>query len=82
MPGHYPDRPAPHIHYLIAAPGHKTLITQLYFATDPFFEGDPDKNYHKRSIAGHRELVRPVVLYEEPNAAHAAVEFDICLERA
>ncbi len=30
MPGHYADRPAQHIHYLIAAPGHKTLITQAY----------------------------------------------------
>jgi len=37
MPGHYPDRPAQHIHYMISAPGHRTLITQAYFATDPFF---------------------------------------------
>ena len=38
MPGHYDDRPAQHIHYMITAPGHRTLITQAYFATDPFFE--------------------------------------------
>jgi protocatechuate 3,4-dioxygenase beta subunit len=81
MPGHYSDRPAQHIHYMITAPGHKTLITQVYFATDPFFEGDPDKNYGKRSIVSNRELVRPVKLYEE-GTAHAAVDFDICLERA
>src|SRR5262249_51520380 len=45
MPGHYPKRVCQHIHYKVSAPGHKTLITQLYFATDPVLEGDPDKNY-------------------------------------
>ncbi len=82
MPGHYPDRPAQHIHYLIAAPGHKTLVTQLYFATDPFFEGNPDKNYQKNSIVQNRELIRPVMLYESPGSPHAAVEFNIVLEAA
>ena len=71
MPGHYDDRPAQHIHYMITAPGHKTLITQLYFATDPFFEGNPDQTYRKRSIVGNRELIRPVLLFERPGAAHA-----------
>jgi len=87
MPGHYADRPAQHIHYLIAAPGHKTLITQAYFATDPFFEGDPEKNWHKNRIAGHKELVMPVKLFEGgigPGAepAHAEIIFDIVLEKA
>jgi len=82
MPGHYDDRPAQHVHYMISAPGHRPLITQLYFATDPWFEGDPDKNYRKRSIVGNRELVRPVMLFEQPGAAHAAVTFDICMEKA
>jgi protocatechuate 3,4-dioxygenase beta subunit len=81
MPGHYSDRPAQHIHYMITAPGHKPLITQVYFATDPFFEGDPDKNYDKRSIVTNRELVRPVELFEQ-GTPHAMVVFDICLERA
>src|SRR4051812_8283169 len=39
MPGHYPDRVCQHVHYLVSAPGHKPLVTQLYFATDPVFEG-------------------------------------------
>ncbi|HUS06828.1 MAG TPA: hypothetical protein VMZ52_11050 [Bryobacteraceae bacterium] len=82
MPGHYNDRPAQHIHYMITAPGHRPLITQIYFATDPFFEGDPDRNYKKRSIVGHRDLVRPVMLFEQPGAAHATVSFDICMEKA
>lgn len=82
LPGHYDDRPAQHIHYLITAPGHKTLITQAYFATDPFFDGDPDKNFRKRSIVKNRELVRPVALYEGPGPARATIQFDICLEKA
>lgn len=81
MPGHYSDRPAQHLHYLITAPGHKTLITQAYFATDPFFEGNPDKHYTKRGIVSSRELVRPVKLFEE-GTPHAEIAFDICLETA
>lgn len=82
MPGHYADRPAQHVHYLITAPGHKSLITQLYFATDPFFEGDLDKNHAKRAIVQDRALIRPVTLHEGQGQAHAAVVFDIVLERA
>jgi protocatechuate 3,4-dioxygenase beta subunit len=87
MPGHYEDRPAQHIHYLIAAPGHKTLITQAYFGTDPFFEGDPDKNWQKRHIVEHKEHVMPVKLFEggvgpEAAPAHAEIIFDIILEKA
>jgi protocatechuate 3,4-dioxygenase beta subunit len=81
MPGHYSDRPAQHIHYLITAPGHKTLVTQIYFATDEWFEGDVDKNYNKRNLVGNRELVRPVTLYEQ-GTPHAAVSFDIVMEQA
>ena len=82
MPGHYSDRPAQHVHYMITAPGHKTLITQLYFATDPFFEGNPDKHFQKQKIVDNRELIRPVLLFERPGAAHAQVNFDICMEKA
>src|SRR3954447_2827577 len=33
VPGHYPDRICQHVHYLVTAPGHRPLVTQLYFAT-------------------------------------------------
>jgi len=86
MPGHYADRPAQHIHYLITAPGHKTLITQAYFATDPFFEGNIDKNWNKNGIAEHRDLIMPVKLFEGGSGphqpAHAEIRFDIVLEKA
>jgi len=29
MPGHYPQRVGQHVHYLVTAPGHKPLTTQL-----------------------------------------------------
>jgi protocatechuate 3,4-dioxygenase beta subunit len=82
MPGHYPDRVAQHIHYKISAPGHKTLVTQLYFATDPAFQGDPDKNYGKDPILHSRELIRPVMVYPEADSIRAAVNFQIVLEKA
>ncbi len=80
MPGHYPTRVCQHIHYKVGAPGHKTLVTQLYFATDPVFEGDPGRNYRKDPLLQSRELVRPVRVFGDPQSIHAAVLFEIVLE--
>jgi protocatechuate 3,4-dioxygenase beta subunit len=54
LPGHYPlsrtrSRPR-HIHSQVSAPGHRTLITQLYFRGDPLLAGD--------------SLVRPALVIE------------------
>jgi catechol 1,2-dioxygenase len=80
LPGHYPDRVCQHVHYLTTAPGHKPLITQLYFATDPVFEGNPDKNFTRDPLCTSRELVRPVVIKGDPKQIVAAVTFDLVLE--
>jgi protocatechuate 3,4-dioxygenase beta subunit len=82
VPGHYPDRVCQHIHYLVTAPGHKPLVTQLYFATDPVFEGDPDKNFTRDPLIHSRELVRPVTLIGDPKDIIAKVQFELCLEPA
>jgi protocatechuate 3,4-dioxygenase beta subunit len=82
MPGHYPQRVCQHIHYLVTAPGHKPLVTQLYFATDPVFEGDPDTNYTRDPLISSRELVRPVMIKGDPKDIIAAVNFDVVLEKA
>ena len=82
MPGHYPDRVCQHVHFLITAPGHKILVTQLYFATDIVFQGDPDKNYVKDPLLKSRELVRPVTLLSDGDSVSARVAFDLCLEKA
>lgn len=83
IPGHYPDksRVCQHVHYVVAAPGHRTLVTQLYFATDPVFEGDPAKNYTRDPLIQTAELIRPVMLTGDPNELHAKVQFEPCLER-
>lgn len=81
MPGHYPARVCQHIHYIVTAPGHKPLITQLYFATDPVFEGDPTRNFSRDPLILSSELVRPVTLEGDPQAIHANVNFDLVLER-
>lgn len=80
IPGHYPARVCQHIHYLVTAPGHKPIITQLYFATDPVFDGDPDKNYTRDPLVTSRELVRPVTLVGDPKDIHAAVRFELVME--
>jgi protocatechuate 3,4-dioxygenase beta subunit len=81
VPGHYPGRVCQHIHYLVTSEGHKPLTTQLYFATDPVFDGDPDKNFTRDPLILSRELVRPVTVSGDPKAMHASVTFEIVLER-
>lgn len=80
MPGHYPARVCQHVHYIVTAPGHKPLITQLYFATDPVFEGDPDRNFSRERMLVSRELIRPVTLTGDPNEIQANVTFELVLE--
>ena len=81
MPGHYPGRVGQHIHYVVSAPGHKPLTTQLYFATDPAFDGDPDRNYNRDPLVHTRELIRPVTIAGDPKDIQALVNFEIVLER-
>jgi protocatechuate 3,4-dioxygenase beta subunit len=81
VPGQYGGR-AQHIHYVITAPGHRQLVTQLYFETDPKFEGNPDKNYTRDNLVWHRELIRPVTKINKNNMSYSSVDFDIYLEKA
>jgi catechol 1,2-dioxygenase len=81
IPGHYPARVCQHIHYIVQAPGCKPLTTQLYFATDPVFDGDPARNYARDPLILDRELVRPVTLKGDPGDVIAAVTFELVLER-
>jgi hydroxyquinol 1,2-dioxygenase len=37
--GRHPNRPA-HVHFMIGAPGHETLITHLFAADSPFLDSD------------------------------------------
>ncbi|MGA7854471.1 MAG: hypothetical protein WCA15_14185 [Candidatus Acidiferrales bacterium] len=82
MPGHYPQRVCQHVHYLVTAPRHKPLTTQLYFATDPVFDGNPEKYYKRDPLITSLELVRPVVIKSDSKQVLASVNFDIVLEKA
>ena len=55
-------------------------MTQLYFATDPVFAGDPDRNYARDPLVRSRELVRPVTLSGDPQEIRANVTFEVVLE--
>ena len=83
IPGHYPDksRICQHVHYLVMAPGHKPLVTQLYFASDPAFDGDPQKNYTRDPLIQTPDLIRPVILTGDPNELRAKVRFELYMER-
>ena len=81
MPGHYPGRVCQHVHYLVQAPGCKPLTTQLYFATDSVFAGDPQRNYAKDPLIQSAELVRPVTIVRTPGGPAAAVTFELVLEQ-
>ena len=82
MPGHYPARVARHVHYFVTAPGYKPLTTQLYFATDEVFEGNPGRHYTKDPLITSRSLVRPVTLGGRPEAPNASVDFELVIEKA
>ncbi len=78
IPGHYPARTCQHIHFLVSAPGHKPLVTQMYFGSDPVFKGDPRKN--PNDDCPSVELVRPVLLTDEPDTMAASANFELVME--
>jgi catechol 1,2-dioxygenase len=68
--GQHPWRPA-HIHLKVTAPGHRRLVTQVFFPGDPYLEND--------TIGAVKpELVRPV----ERENGHLTCTFDIALAPA
>ena len=68
--GQHPWRPA-HIHFKVSAPGHRTLVTQVFFPDDPYLEND--------TIGAVKPaLVRPV----ERRGEHLGCDFDIALAPA
>ncbi len=77
LPGKYLNgrlyRPA-HIHFRVTAPGHKELVSQIYFEGDPHINEDP---WASKDEAEHRIL--PIAL-EDTNGS-LAVTFDIYLRK-
>jgi catechol 1,2-dioxygenase len=68
--GQHPWRPA-HIHFKVSAPGHHTLVTQVFFPDDPYLEND--------TIGAVKPaLVRPL----EREGDHLTCRFDVTLRPA
>lgn len=65
------DLRSPHIHYRVSSPGHKTLVTQL------FFEGDPQQD---EDHLFNPALMSKVVQRGEPGQEYETAAFDIVLE--
>ena len=78
IPGHYPARTCQHIHFLVSAPGHKPLVTQMYFGSDPVFKGNPAKN--PNDDCPSLELVRPILLTDQPDTMTASATFELVAE--
>ena len=60
-----------HIHYRIKAPGHKELITQLYFKDDP---------HNKNDKFIHPSLIIPLKDEKGENGTYQSGTFDIVLD--
>ena len=71
-------RPA-HIHFLAAAPGYKSLISQLYFEGDPFIEKDPWAN--GKETGGHPSPNKLKLANVKQDGSVVSSTFDIILER-
>jgi protocatechuate 3,4-dioxygenase beta subunit len=78
IPGHYPARKCQHIHFLVQAEGHKPLVTEMYFASDPIFKGDPAKNMNDDCPS--IELVRPILLSDQATTMGASATFELVME--
>lgn len=65
------DLRSPHIHYRVASPGYRTLVTQL------FFEGDP---VHDEDFLFDASLMVPIVPAGQGDTRHETAVFDIVLE--
>jgi protocatechuate 3,4-dioxygenase beta subunit len=76
--GQHPWRPA-HIHFKVTAPGHETLVTQVFFPDDPYLDND--------TIGAVKSaLVRPLERHEGSERGldepYSTCDFDIRLRPA
>jgi protocatechuate 3,4-dioxygenase beta subunit len=91
LPGHYgmrgygidgDDVRPQHIHYRVVCEGYRELVTQLYFETDPFFEGNPEGTLKKDPIVKYRKLIVPVQVHRKAKVYSASALFDVVLKKA
>jgi catechol 1,2-dioxygenase len=79
--GRHPMRPA-HIHFKVAAPGHRALTTHLFVAGDPYLASDAVFGVKESLVVDFVREEAPALAarYELPGPFYD-VQFDMCLER-
>jgi hydroxyquinol 1,2-dioxygenase len=67
----HPWRPA-HLHFMISAPGHRTLVTHVFRAGDPYLDSD--------AVFGVRQSL--VTDWKRQPDGSYLVEYDFVLDKA
>lgn len=83
--GRHPWRPS-HLHYIVTAPGYRSLVTEIFPADDPYLDQDTVfgvrddlvMTYHEKQPA---DFPDGMVLSGEVEEAFLAVKFDIVLAK-
>lgn len=66
----HPNRPA-HVHFIVSAPGYKSVITQLFAEGDPYLESD--------AVFGVKDSL--VVNFGKEASGELSVDYDFVLEK-
>jgi hydroxyquinol 1,2-dioxygenase len=74
--GRHPNRPA-HVHFIVSAPGHVPVVTELYTEGDPWLESDAVFGVKSSLVVQYLEDGR-----EEDGTPRYRLERDFVLERA
>ena len=83
--GRHPWRPS-HLHFIVKAPGYRTLVTEIFPEDDPYLDQDTVfgvrddlvMTYHEKDAA---EFPAGMVLSGKVNDSFLAVEFDVILAK-
>ncbi|MEP6018619.1 MAG: dioxygenase [Paracoccaceae bacterium] len=83
--GRHPWRPS-HLHFIVKAPGYRTLVTEIFPEDDPYLDQDTVfgvrddlvMTYHEKDAA---EFPDGIALSGQVNDSFLAVEFDVILAK-
>ncbi|HVV12241.1 dioxygenase [Amycolatopsis sp.] len=80
--GRHPFRPA-HIHFIVAAPGHRTLTTHMFVADSPYLDSDAVFAVKTSLVVDFREIDDEALAERyQVSAPFRLAAFDIVLEAA
>jgi catechol 1,2-dioxygenase len=75
----HPYRPA-HVHFIVSAPGHRTLITQIFVDDDEYLETDVTFGVKQSIVGGFQRHERPdEVRYPDVEAPFYTLDYDFRL---